>query len=292
MIKKLCILFLTFLWVVPVPAQPAQGEENDHASFAPGKGQWQVSLILGNGSFFRQLDGMNYLLPSHNAQSVGLPASEGATENQAGDPGMYLNLGTIGENSMVNLAGIQAKYFVTPRWSVNAMFSMNIDLTPKKDFIEGDLKVEDMPLPSYKYVEGRMSNCWMAQVGSDYYFHTKNARINPYLGAAAGFRMARVETNTPYTGETVLDPVSGEETPAELFRASHRSGQVWAVQGALTAGIEFSLMKGLILGFEIQPLSYDYSRIQIQPSGMSAYEAGHHSIRLFTLPSLRLGMRF
>lgn len=290
MIKKLCILFLTVLWIVPAMAQSSRAEEDDHASFAPMKGQWQISMVLGNGTFFKQLDGMNYLLPRHGATSVGLPGE--GTPNQSGDPGMYLNLGTIGENSIVNVAGIQAKYFLTHRWSLKAMFSMNINLTPKKDFIEGDFEVKDMPIPSYKYVEGRMSNCWMANVGSDYYFRTKNARINPYVGAVAGFQMARLETNTPYTGETVQDPATEEQTAVELFRASHRSGQIWATQGALVAGIEFSLMKGLLLGFEVQPVAYDYSRIQIKPAGMSPYEAGHHNVRLFTLPVLKLGMRF
>ena len=103
--------------------------------------------------------------------------------------------------------------------------------------------------------------------------------------------MCRLETNTPYTGEKVTDPEQ-EEKPAEIYRASHRNGQIWGVQGALTAGIEFCLMRGLILGFEVQPLSYHYSRIQIKPAGMSPYEAENHNFRLFTLPSLKLGMRF
>ncbi len=287
MINKPCILFLAFLLFLPFFTE-GQEAENDGVSFSPSKGEWQISLLFGNGTFFRQYDGMNYLLPTHGGQSVGLPG-EG---NQSGDPGMYLNLGTIGENSVVNIAGIQVKYFLTERWSLNAMFSMNISLTPKKDFVSGDASVPEMPVPAYKYVEGRMNNSWMANVGSDYYFRTKNARINPYLGAVAGFQMARLETNTPYTGETVTDPGTGEEQPVELYRSSHRSGQIWGMEGSLVAGIEFSLMKGLVLGFEVRPVSYNYSRIQIKPSGMSPYEADHHNIRLFTLPNLKLGMRF
>ena len=248
MIKKLCIFFLAVLLVIPLWAQRKKTAENYDALFAPAKKQWQISMVLGNGTFFRQLDGMNYLLPAHSAESVGLPG--GSTPNQSGDPGLYLNLGSIGENSLVNIAGIQAKYFLTNQWCIHAMFSMNISLTPKKDFTKGDLSVSEMPIPSYKYIEGRMTNSWMANIGTDRYFRTRNERIQPYLGVVTGFQMCRLETNTPYTGEKVTDPEQ-EEKPAEIYRASHRNGQIWGVQGALTAGIEFCLMRGLILGFEV-----------------------------------------
>ena len=94
MIKKLYTFILAFLPVVPLMAQPEKTGGNKDVSFAPEKGQWQISLVLGNGTFFSQWDGMNYLLPSHGATSIGLP-EEGGTENQGGDPGMYLNLGNI-----------------------------------------------------------------------------------------------------------------------------------------------------------------------------------------------------
>ena len=151
MIRKLCILILAFLPVVPLMAQPEKAEEGKKPlPFAPQKGQWQVSLVLGNGSFFSQFDGMNYLLPEHGATSVGLP-SDGGTEHQSGDPGLFLNLGTLGENSILNVAGVQAKYFLSSRWSLTMLFSMNVNLTPKKDYGEGDMEVADMPIPAYKY---------------------------------------------------------------------------------------------------------------------------------------------
>lgn len=292
MIRKLCILILAFLPVVPLMAQPEKAEEGKKPlPFAPQKGQWQVSLVLGNGSFFSQFDGMNYLLPEHGATSVGLP-SDGGTEHQSGDPGLFLNLGTLGENSILNVAGVQAKYFLSSRWSLTMLFSMNVNLTPKKDYVEGDMEVEDMPIPSYKYVEGRMSNSWMANVGSDYYFRTKNERISPYLGLTGGFRMARLETHLPATGEVVTDPGTDEETPIEVFRPSHRAGQIWGAVGALVAGVDFSVAKGFVLGIEVQPASYQYSRIQIKPAGMAPYEVGHHNIKAFAMPSLKLGFRF
>ena len=139
MIKKLCILLLSVCTVAPGMAQQYSSSD---ASFAPKKGQWQVSAVIGNNQMFDQ--DMEYLLPTYwngkpNATegfdvTVGLPG----TDFQSGDPGYYLNLGDLNSNTLMNLIGIQGKYFLTDRWDVNAMFSMNINATPSKDYIEGD----------------------------------------------------------------------------------------------------------------------------------------------------------
>lgn len=299
MIKKLCILLLFVCTVAPLMAQ--QYNSGDNASFAPKKGNWQVSVALGNSQQFA--DGMEYLLPKYwdgtgNAPSIGLGDSDNKSEN----PGMYLNLGSWNSNSLVNIIGIQGKYFLTDRWDVNLMFSMNIGITPKKDFIEGDNSVADMQIPSSKYVEGQVKNNWMVNIGSNYYFNTKNERINLYVGGLIGWQMGRIETMSPYTGETVKDEDStpsedgdlseGEELPLQLYVPSSRTGQIYGLRGAAVAGIEYSLAKGLVLGFEIQPVAYRYDRIQICPKGMETYQVGHHNINLFSQPNLKIGFRF
>ena len=101
-----------------------------------------------------------------------------------------------------------------------------------------------------------------------------------------------LETHLPATGEVVTDPATDEETPIEVFRPSHRAGQIWGAVGALVAGVDFSVAKGFVLGIEVQPASYQYSRIQIKPAGMAPYEVGHHNIKAFAMPSLKLGFRF
>ena len=50
MIKKLCIILLSVCTVAPVMAQ--QYSSSDDASFAPKKGQWQVSMILCSSQMF------------------------------------------------------------------------------------------------------------------------------------------------------------------------------------------------------------------------------------------------
>ena len=67
---------------------------------------------------------------------------------------------------------------------------------------------------------------------------------------------------------------------------------MFALKGALVAGIEYSLTPGLILGFEMQPVAYRYDLIRIAPQGFDTYSVGHHNIKLFDVPMLKLGFRF
>lgn len=307
MIKKLCILLLSVCTVAPLAAQHYSGGD---ASFAPKKGQWQVSAVIGNSQMFNQ--DMYYLLPTYwNADMegskgfdnpVGLPGENG-TDFKSEDPGFYLGLGELNTNSLVNLIGIQGKYFLTDNWDVNLMFSMNINATPSKDYIEGDHSVPEMPIQDYKYVEGRIDNAWNVALGSNYYFNTRNERINLYAGGVLGWQMGRIETTTPYTGETIVDEDLGEdydsdlgedlnEESVQLYTPNSRAGQIFGLRVGAVAGIEYSVAKGLVFGFEVQPVSYRYDHIQICPKGSAAYKVGHHSIGLFATPNLKIGFRF
>ena len=313
MIKKLCILFLSALAIVPSMAQ--YGNSKDDASFRPKKGDWQVNLNMGAGQFFNELNGMNYLLPTYlngspystNVPDLGL--SGGNTVNQSKDLGIALDLGAaFNDNSIVNIASIQGAYFLTDRIQLNAFFSLDMNVTPKKDYMESAYNEDDDPLnlPGYKYMEGRVSSKWMLGVGGNYYFPTRNERINLYAGGMVGFQMGRVETVTPYSGEMIYDNVTDDEgqtdgeqidgesgkEPIELFRPTNKAGTVWAIRGALVTGIEYSIMKGMILGFEVQPAAYNYTVLRIQPQGMASYNAAHHNIRVLACPSLKIGFRF
>lgn len=300
MIKKLCILLLS---VCTVASGMAQQYSSSDASFAPKKGQWQVSAVIGNNQMFNQ--DMEYLLPTYwngdvdATEGFNVPVGLPGTDFQSGDPGYYLNLGDLNSNTLMNLIGIQGKYFLTDRWDVNAMFSMNINATPSRDYIEGDHTVTELPIQDYKYIEGRIQNAWTVQLGSNYYFNTKNERINLYAGGVLGWQMGRIQTSYPYTGETVIDEDMSEETDedlnyesVQLYTPNSRAGQIFGLRVGAVAGIEYSIAKGLILGFEVQPISYRYDCIQICPKGSAVYQAGHHSIGFFATPNLKIGFRF
>lgn len=259
----------------------AQSASSTSEEFAPKKGSYQFSLVFGKGQFINE--NTSYLLPAYNATSVGLP---GGSSSESGSPATYLRLGSINNNSVVNMAGVQGRYFVTDQIEVNAMVSMNINHTPKVHYIEGDNEVKDMPIPNYKWVDGTYSNNYLAQVGANYWFKTRNPRLFPYLGVAAGGALATITTERPYTGTEV----NGD--PIEIYSASSRAGNAWAVSGAIVMGVDYSIAQGLTLGLEVQPFAYTYSAVSIEPTGFSKFTASNHEYRIFQMPMLKLGIRF
>lgn len=254
--------------------------------FAPRTGQVQANLILGSSTFFSQdgLCGYDYLLPADDGSNIGFGDGN---MNQSADPALFLNLGDMNSNSILNMVGIRFGVFVSDHFEVNALFGMNISMTPKKDFLEGDMSVPDMEIPNQQYIVGKTNHLFHLELGSNYYFLTKNDRIQPYVGIVTGFQMARVEAMYPYTGETN----SGGD-PVELTRSSYRAGQVWAIQGGIMAGIDYMVSQGLAVGLEVSPVLYQYSMMELHPAGMEVYRAAHHNIRLLSMPRLKLSFRF
>ena len=220
--------------------------------FAPKKGNFQASLLLGNGLYFPGENSLNTLLPANNATQVGIGQ---AGQNESENPAIYLNIGELNNNSITNMAGIEAKYFVTDKIDINLGFSMNMSLTPKRDFIEGDLTVADMPIPDYMYINAEMSNKWFASVGSNYYFTTKNNRIFPYLGIRAGYQMGWLGINRPYTG---INDVNGD--PIEIYTDSYRAGQMIGISSSIIGGLEYNISEGknIVTGKQNQKINQNY----------------------------------
>ncbi len=295
--KKLCITLLALAFVAPIMAQQSAGWRD--ASFAPKKGQWQVSAQFGSNQLFDQQ--LDYLMPVYFQDYEGgyvnfiHPVGLGGGSMQSNDPAAYLNLTNLGSNSMMNLVGLQAKYFLTDHLDINLSFGMNINLTPSKDYIEGDYDVDNLPIQASKYMEGRLTNVWNAAVGSNYYFKTRNERINLYVGAIVGWQMGRIQATLPYTGITVNTEGATDEIMQDdlaMYVPNSRAGQVMALKSAVNAGIEYALAEGLIFGFEIQPISYQYSILQVCPKASTTYTALHHHFGLLATPQLKLGFRF
>ena len=295
MIKKLCTLLLLATLSAPLLAQTASSN-GEGVIFAPQKGQWQVSMFLGGGNKFYN-ENTTYLLPrfTNTSGEVGLP-NGGSLES--GDLSTYLQIDGLNGNSLTNIIGFEGKYFLSDCWDINLQFSMDINLTPKKDYIEGEATVPDMIIPAQKYINAQATNNWYVGVGSNRYFKVSNPRIHPYLGAALGFQMARIETSEPYTGETYADGEDegddevGSGLPTQVYHSGTPAGQMFGIKAAAVAGIEYSLAPGLVLGFQMQPVAYRYDVIQICPKGFDKYNASHHNIKLFDMAVLKLGIRF
>lgn len=280
MIKKLSIILMTALIAAPLLAQPKGSSDGD---YLPEAGQWQISMIVGSNGFFNE-DLNSYLVPgiSNTQGSIGLP--NGSTD-ASGDLSTYLNLKGFNDNSF-NIIGIQTKVFVSDHWELNTSFGVNVDLTPSRDYMQGDATVPDMIIPDEKYINAQASQNWYVTLGTSRYFTTRNPRVHPYLGIGLTWQMARLTTVEPYIGETA----DGDDP--HLYQSGTNIGQVMCGKAAIVAGLEYSLSPGLVLGFEFNAGSYRNDIIQIAARGFDVYNAFHQSIRVFETPKLKLGIRF
>ena len=125
----------------------------------PEKGQWQISVFMGGGNKFYSENTNSYLLPSftNTSGSVGLP---NGSSNNSGNLNSYLLIDGLNGNSLTNILGFEGKYFLSDCWDINMQFSMDINLTPGKDYVEGEDMVEDMIIPAQKYINAQMTNNW------------------------------------------------------------------------------------------------------------------------------------
>lgn len=251
--KLLSILFLTAFSGVAAMAQD---------------GNMQLSVILGNNPMFKQSG--TYLLPNYNSDQTGLND----------EPAYYFNLNEVGSNNIANMVGVQLAFFLGDALDVNAMFSMNISSTPKKDYIEG-FDLDEFSTPDSKYIEGSLTNNWYANVGCNaHLLHTK--KVSAYSGLRLGMQNGSIQTAIPYTGDD-------EEF---YYHKAKRAGKITTFQTAIVAGAQTVTDCGIVFGVEFYPFAYQYSAMQIDPSGAYNYVCNNHSVKIFSTPTLKLGLRF
>lgn len=300
---------------VPAMAQP---QESCECAFGPKKGQWEISLNLGRGQFFNDAKGLYYLLPAEDGTAIGIGQDSWALDVEDGlgndhisaDIATFvLNTGSFNANSIVNIAGINAKYFFTDNFAISFGGAYNMNMQPGKNYVEGDSSVlpenydpsditgDVLPgdIYSHKAVLGVTSNSGIANLGLDWYFHIKRApRVTPYLGVLGQFKIARIDSFYPYTGQKIVDdvPVEGlQYEELDVYR-TNRAGNAMGFAVGVNFGVDFSVTENLILGINVAPVLYQYSLVQLQIMGQDTYNVYNHNISAFKYPQLKFGFRF
>ena len=310
---------MTILLVVPAMAQPKEGCE---CVFAPKAGQVQFQLNVGTGQFFNDMTGLYYMLPDEDGTAMGIGSDRNTIEpGTIGNAYISGDLSTLLTNSgsmnfMTRNYTVGMKVFVSDHININLSGAYMLNMQPKKDFIEGEsYQIDELNVKDYdvsitpatvgvgdiyasKAILGAVTNKLMVQLGTEYYFNTRNERIFPYIGVFGQFKMARIESLYPYTGQMVdTDYPAGEGYPdmakeeLDMYRAS-RGGQALGFGGGINIGVEYALMEGLFVGVEVAPVCYQYTLLHLQVGGQDPYYATNHNLRAFAFPQLTLGFRF
>ena len=316
MLKRLSILITTLLLVVPSMAQP---QESCECVFGPKAGQFQFQLNVGPGQFFNDFNGLYSLLPAEDGSAMGygrgtqsVDPTTGGTDYFSGDlQTILVNNGSL-NYQLLNL-GVGVKYFLTDHINLNLSGAYIMNMQPSKNFQEGTMfdellnpaagdmypvTVHPSDIYAHKAILGTATHRLMVQLGSEYYFTTKNPRIFPYVGVFGQFKMARIESVWPaFTGQLIPNEIDGELVPnmedeeLDLYRTP-RYGQALGFGGGINIGVEYALAEGLFLGFEVAPVCYQYSLLHMYAVGQEPYYASNHNLRAFAFPQLTFGVRF
>ena len=256
-------------------------------------GNFQVTAILGKNPMFNT----TYMpLPKYSVDETGLYDQSGTQRTVE----TFLNVegfSSTGVSSVTNMAGVQLAYYLGPI-DVNLMYAADLSITPKKDYVPAKsselYSAEDIADPSYdlyrqpdqRQINGRLTSNWYLNVGGN--FHVENKRANGYGGVRLGYKKSRMET------VDALDKTATNESYTDymLYNKQTKEGKISAFQTAIVAGAECVANCGMVFGVEFLPFAYQYSVIEIDPDGQYHYACSHHSVKFFSTPTLKLGVRF
>ena len=245
--------------------------------YAPQAGDKIVSLRLGKAV------GVGYV----NYYDVNQVAN-GMQNTRISQPSSVANGFT--SNEIVNAIGVEAKYFLTSNIALRFAGSGILSSSPARDAQEGvqDPDGNNYPgatIPGFRHLEGKTTKQFYIDLGADYYFTTKIARLQPYAG---------VQVNSLYGQLEIFDGYRGLDGNGEVIPTyDTRRGEAYGLGGSIVGGIDYYLGEGFFLGLEIKGVSYMYNvnRIFHQP-GMEAQESAAHNTSFLTQPVLKIGFKF
>ena len=263
--KRILLIFVISVWFGAVGAQEQKQEQT---RIGPSKGTVTASLILGNTSTYA------------NSGWLQLPAVNGTSSTYMISSPYIYNYPT--SNSLVNMIGVEGKWFFCDKWAVRLMGAARLDATPAYEGTAGVPASDPISaIPTYADVPARGSTEVIINAGVDKYFTTKNEHLFWYVSPVATFQYGR-KSGFEVTGvDATADP--GTSRYAEGFGIG-LSGVV---------GAEYYTTSGIIFGFELRGVSYMYTLNSILPAeGLKPLRSDNHNISFLSQPTLKIGFRF
>lgn len=219
-----------------------------------------LSLLLGRGQFASPI-----IAPSSNT---------GAISNETPNSGVLNGNG----NALINMAGVEARYFLTPQIALRASGGVIFSNTPSQESITG------LPntIPEVETVTADERIDLNFSVGSEYHFITKSKRVSPYAGLAIPFIYGKHSKFNPGVkeGGDVID-VYGT-----------RNATIFGVGGQTYFGVDYFFNKEVYIGFQINVAGATYTRVDKSGGkGFDTSKASTTQANFLTQPVLKFGFK-
>lgn len=177
---------------------------------------------------------------------------------------------------------IEGKWFVTDRWALKLTGGLSYSHNPGYSEITGtqtgnNSEIEAGEVPTYNAVPSGNNIQYYIGIGADHYFNTKSDKLFLRVGGEIGYAYGRVTVNAEdseeYTGATL--------------------GEAYALKIAPVVGADYFMNSALYVGFDIRPVSYQYSKYSERPQvGLGLLSSDNHNISILSQPMIKLGVRF
>ena len=243
--KKLSILVLAILTSVSLFSQYSAGT-------------LKVSLALGNSPYVGMLSAPYQGNSTHAINVQGASWISGTS------------------NSLVNMVGMEVKYFVADELAIKFIGGGQVSLTPGQNEIPSVYENTFDPqtdLPGFTDVKEQTVTQYLLQFGVDKYFTKGNSSI--YGGIEGGFRYGAASS------KSITETSAGTAI-----------SQVYGFQTAITFGAEYGTQEGLFAGVEIRPVSFAYSASTIEPVPGVSQNSFNYTVGFLVYPMLRFGINF
>lgn len=187
---------------------------------------------------------------------------------------------SAGSSSLVNMIGMQVKYFLSDKIAIKFLGGGQTILTPARPDIPGTWNYNSnyaydprKYVPSFGEIKETKRLSYLGILGADYYMHKNNVSI--FTGIEGGFRYA-----------------NGQSRSIMEMNAGNSIQEVWGMNGSVTFGAEYNAPAGFFVGFEIRPFSYAYTVTTLSPMPSVSQQADNHNFGFFVYPMLHVGVNF
>jgi hypothetical protein len=246
--------------------------------------RFTLALILGNGTLLSE--------PK-------VPASPTVTDWTVTGEAPYVS-GISDNNSLVNMIGVEFRYFVSKRVAIRVSGNGRYRNTPAQENVQGITPATSGAIdpesssagwiPNYSATV--MDNSITGNVALGLEFHFKGTpKVSPYWGIMIPATYTRRSLYDPTVTVDMLDPDMSDAI--QITDVSTRHVEQIGFGGQLVLGSDYYFSESLYLSFEIKPVSYIYGfNIKYPAQGLETRSADTHAIGIFSQPLLKIGMRF
>ncbi len=214
------------------------------------------SLILGRGQF---------------ASPISAPRTNtGNVSNQAPNT----NILSGNSNSFVNMAGVEARYFLNSKIGLRLSAGIIFNNTPSQESIDG---ISDQQIPEISVVNDDERLDINIIPGVEYHFGVKSKRLSPYLGLSTPFIYGKHSNFNP-------DP------DGDVFGTRHAT--VFGIGGQIFSGIDYYFNDDIYIGIQINVAGSTYTRVEKSAGeGVDLSRADSVQANFLTQPVFKIGFR-